>query len=51
MCVVGGMCGVGHVWLGAFMMGDMDSRGHAWQVGGVCGGGHVWWGHVWWGHV
>ena len=32
-CVVGGMCGRGHVWLGACM------------AGGMCGGG-VWWGEA-----
>ena len=42
-CVVGGMHGVGHafvgrhVWWGAFMAG----------VGGMHGRGHVWWGHAW----
>ena len=30
VCVVGGMCGTGHVWWG-----------HAWQGGGMCGRGHA----------
>ena len=35
VCMVGGMCGGGHVWQGE---GGMHGGGHAWQ-GGMCGGG------------
>ena len=39
-CMVGGMCGRGHVWQGACVVGGMCGGGDAWQ------GGHAWW---WWG--
>ena len=45
--VILGMCGRGHVWQGACMVGrhawqrGVHGRGHVWQ--GMCmAGGHVW---------
>ena len=36
------MCGRGHVWQGACLMGELAwQEGHAWQ-GGMCGEGHGW---------
>ena len=49
VCMGRVVCGRGHVWHRACMIGGMHDRGYAWQEG--CGGGHVWWGHVWWGHA
>ena len=44
-CVVGGVCGGGHVWKGVCMVGGVHDRGV--HGGGACvAGGRVWWGTV-----
>ena len=63
--MAGGICGGGHAWQGACMVGrhvvecvwqrGCVTGGHAWwwacKVGGVHGGACMVRGHMWWGHA